>query len=219
MHLRLEPFLTANLVSGLQTDIYQRELERYGAAHIEATETLFFHDSAATVDVLSLLDGDAGESLRWPLALRGVDQLLVDFGLDLAARKALLDRLHTGFKQEFNANTPEGKKALGDKFRQERKVIEQVLAPDYDPAELLAPAFARFEVRSQQWRAAVAYLREEAPGIPLHDRLASYVHMFLNRFFRSRQRMHELVVYDMLHQHYTSQLARQKQPTCVMRLA
>ena len=167
--------------------------------------------SVAAVDVLSLLDGDAGESLRWPLALRGVDQLLADFGLDIAARKGLLDRMQASFKQEFNANTSEGKKALGDKYRQERKVIEQVLTPGYDSAEGLAPAFARFEARSRQWSAAVAYLREDASGIPLNDRLASYVHMFLNRFFRSRQRMHELVIYDMLHQYYTSQLARQKQ--------
>jgi thiopeptide-type bacteriocin biosynthesis protein len=203
--------MAANLVTGLQTDMYQRELERYGPESIEATETLFFHDSAATVDVLSLLDGDAGEALRWPLALRGVDQLLADFGLDLAARKALLDSLHDSFKREFNANTPEGKKALGDKFRQERKVIEQVLAPGYDPGELLAPAFARFEARSRQWADAVAYLREEASDVPLNNRLGSYVHMFLNRFFRSRQRMHELVIYDMLHQYYASQLARQKQ--------
>ncbi len=211
LHQRLEPLMAATLVTRLQTDTYQRELERYGAESIEATETLFFHDSAATVDVLSLLGGDAGEALRWPLALRGVDQLLADFGLDLTARKALLDPLHDRFKREFNANTPEGKKALGDKFRRERKVIEQVLAPGYEPGELLAPAFARFGTRSRQWADVVAHLRGETTGVPLNERLASYVHMFLNRFFRSRQRMHELVIYDMLHQYYASQLARQKQ--------
>ncbi|MFM8913313.1 MAG: lantibiotic dehydratase C-terminal domain-containing protein [Flammeovirgaceae bacterium] len=34
------------------------------------------------------------------------------------------------------------------------------------------------------------------------------MHMFLNRFLRSKQRMQEMVIYDMLHQHYKSQLAR-----------
>ncbi|MDR0295220.1 MAG: hypothetical protein LBH91_03380 [Prevotellaceae bacterium] len=40
--------------------------------------------------------------------------------------------------------------------------------------------------------------------------LSSYIHMTLNRLFRTQQRMHELVMYDYLFRYYTSMQARQK---------
>ena len=38
----------------------------------------------------------------------------------------------------------------------------------------------------------------------------SMIHMLLNRLFISKQRMHELVVYDLLHSYYKSMIARNK---------
>lgn len=36
----------------------------------------------------------------------------------------------------------------------------------------------------------------------LNDYLGSYAHMLMNRLFRSKNRVHEMVVYDLLYRHY-----------------
>ncbi|MCL2738918.1 MAG: hypothetical protein FWE30_05675 [Bacteroidales bacterium] len=40
--------------------------------------------------------------------------------------------------------------------------------------------------------------------------LSSYTHTMMNRWFRSKQRMHEAVVYDFLLEYYKSKKAREK---------
>lgn len=40
--------------------------------------------------------------------------------------------------------------------------------------------------------------------------LSSYIHMMLNRLFRSKNRIHELVIYDFMYQYYKSEIAREK---------
>ncbi|TPE18373.1 hypothetical protein FJN16_00780 [Tannerella forsythia] len=44
--------------------------------------------------------------------------------------------------------------------------------------------------------------------INIQDLLHSYVHMSLNRLFRSRNRIHELVLYDFMKRYYNGMLAR-----------
>ena len=39
------------------------------------------------------------------------------------------------------------------------------------------------------------------------DLLSSYIHMMINRLFRDKQRLHELVCYDSLHKYYNFKLA------------
>ena len=46
--------------------------------------------------------------------------------------------------------------------------------------------------------------------MPLNDLMASYSHMLINRLFKSKQRTHELVLYDFLHRYYKSEIARRK---------
>lgn len=45
---------------------------------------------------------------------------------------------------------------------------------------------------------------------PLIDLMGSYVHMLMNRLFKSKQRMHEMVIYDFLYRYYKSELAKKK---------
>lgn len=43
------------------------------------------------------------------------------------------------------------------------------------------------------------------------DLVQSYIHMHVNRLIRSSQRLHELVLYDLLRRYYEGQLARGRQ--------
>ncbi len=214
LHAALKPYADRNLISSIQADTYHRELERYGHQTIEEAEKLFFHDSVAVSRILGLLDGDAGDDIRWQLALRGIDQLLTDIGLLMAEKKHLLEKLQASFKQEFNATTVESRKSLANKYRQHRIQIENTLKPDYSSDDELAAVWQIFDERSHHWHLVIDHLRRryqtETAEVPLLELLSSYIHMFVNRFFRSRQRMHELVLYDFLFQYYTSMLARNK---------
>jgi lantibiotic biosynthesis protein len=210
LHAALAPYVATGLVVSLQADTYQRELERYGPATMLASEAWFSHDSQAVISLLGLLDGDAAEPLRWQLALRGVDALLTDFQLGLPAKAALLEQLQRGFKREFNVGSARARKSLADLYRRERPHIGRIMAAEAAPG--LLPLLAPLRRRSRDSRAVVASVlaHPAADGPILSDLLSSYVHMFLNRMFRSKARMQEMVVYDFLFQYYTSQLAQER---------
>ena len=86
LHQALAELQASRVVQAMQYDTYHRELERYGVATMEFSETIFYHDSQAVAGFLTLIEGDEGERYRWLFALRGVDQLLNDFGLPLAEK-------------------------------------------------------------------------------------------------------------------------------------
>jgi len=200
-----------------QLDTYEREVERYGGpVGIELAERLFCADSACAVDILGMLDGDAGNDARWRLALRGIDQLLDDLGFDLATRLAIMRRIRDGFAREHRAETSIVlQRGLGDKYRKERGPLAQLLDRSRDADSDLAPGLERLVARSEANAPIVAELRAaEQRGdlsAPLTELAPSYIHMLVNRLIRSAQRAHELVLYDLLVRLYESQVARAKQ--------
>jgi thiopeptide-type bacteriocin biosynthesis protein len=218
LHEALQPYEAANLVFNVCTDTYQRELERYGPQNIITTEALFGYDSEATLQALALLGGQQSDQVRWLLALRSVDTLLTDFGRTTTEKMLLMDRLQQGFKVELDS-TGTAKKAFGTKYRQVKAQVAEALRPTLPADDELAPVAAIFAERSRQWAPLVqVILRQVADGqleVSLDNLLASYVHMALNRFFRSKQRLQEAVIYDFLHQYYASLVARAAKPMVV----
>lgn len=212
LHGALAPLLAQGLITKVTTDTYQRELERYGAVGIELTEQLFCSDSIAVAEFLTRLDGDRGERYRWLFALRGVDMLLDDFGYALADKHQLLEALQRMFYQEQPPHSEARlRHAINDKYRQEGAAIGEILDPDRDPAALLA-AVACFRRRSERNRPLVARMRAALPpGTTFNSVVPSFVHMFLNRLFVAKPRLHELVIYHFLSKYYKSQLARREQ--------
>ena len=208
----LASYLKNNLIWKVQTDTYNRELERYGAANIDNSETLFFYDSVTVVQILSLLEGDEGDDLRWQFAIKGVNDLMESFGYNLTAKIELMDVLSSNFKKESNVESTESKKQLGAKFRELRPKIELALQSEIDSTHEFYEVWQLFEIRKSSLIDCAKRIDElyssHALEVQKSDLVASYIHMFLNRFFRSKQRMQEMVVYDLLHQHYKSQLAR-----------
>ncbi len=207
------PLLDAGHVWRLQLDTYEREVERYGGSEgIALAERLAHADSEAVLAIVESLEGDAGAVARWRLALRGIDLLLSDLGLDDEAKLATLKRLRESFGREFGGGAGL-RKRLADRLRRERRALADILAPELDDDHPLAPGVAALARRSRQLAPIIAELREREDRLtmPISGLATSYLHMFSNRLIRSQGRAHELVLYDFLYQLTRSRIARARQ--------
>jgi len=206
-------FIQHNLVAKIQVDTYEREVERYGSNSMDLAEKIFFYDSKMIIDMLSLIEGDEGERIRWLFALRAVESMLEDFQFDIQQRFDQVTMLRENFGREFNMNRGL-KDQMEKKFRANRAQINELMDHSNDEVSEMYPLFQLLTQKS----AAVAPLAKEILDLnqdsrlqmPLNELLASYSHMMINRLFKSKQRLHELVVYDFLHRYYKSEIARQK---------
>ena len=206
---RLQPYIKSKLVEKFVIDEYKPETDRYGYNNMTESETLFYYDSKAVVSLINELDGDTGDNYRWLLAIKGIDELLNDFGLNTTEKKVLMNLLQKAFKTEFDAGNINSKKSLADKYRKEKNNIRKVLIENNDE---FAPAFQIFNERSINWKPVIENILQKnlsnTLSVSLESLLSSYIHMYANRLIRSRQRMQELVIYDFLFMHYSSIKAR-----------
>ena len=181
--------ITAGTVSRFELGTYEREVERYGGwPQIEAAERVFHADSIAAAALIRAVPGN--DDARRRAALVGVHRLLLDFGLDLEARRALVANAADALHGEVGANRP----ALGRAFRRERAAVEQRLADD-----ALAVIF---DGRSARLRPLVETLQAPASVV------ASFAHVHVNRVLRDRHREHELVINEFLRRLYDAEQHR-----------
>jgi len=195
-------YVTENLVWKIQIDTYQREIERYGIDYIELSEKLFNLSSEMVCKIISLDAVKQDENLRWLLGLKMIDVLLDDFGYSLQEKRDLLNTLQENFGKEFGINI-DFRRQFGQKYRTEKSRIEKILdkttEQDEEYITLFQPIFENSEATK---------------GLGgLQSNLSSYIHMLLNRLFRTQQRTHELILYDYLFRYYNSLIERQKAET------
>jgi len=195
------------------TDTYSRELERYGRNTMELSESFFFLDSQVTLNLLDMTDGEEGDQIRWLFALRSTDELLDNFQYKPAEKLRFLEQLKTAFTNE-HGGTKELKLQLDNKFRNVRKLVEDILNRELDADRDTAPLMELLSWKAEQLTpiaSAILELRDkQGLQVDLDDLLASYIHMMLNRIFRSRQRTFEMLMYDLLHRYYKSLDGRMK---------
>ena len=209
----VRPYIDHNLIWKVQADIYQREVERYGANTMELSEEIFYCDSKMIAEMLDMIEGEEGEKIRWLFSLRAMDALLDDFKFGIDKKFELLSKLRYGFGEEFNMNKQLSKQIHG-KFREHKQEIATVLDRSKDQNSEMQPLFQLLQQKSAAIKTAAAKILEiETEGklqIALNDLMSSYLHMLCNRIFRSRQRMHELVVYNFLSAYYRQEVMREK---------
>ena len=206
-------YIEQDLIWKVQVDSYQREIERYGVDTMEQAEELFFHDSVMIVNMLDMITGDEGEKYRWFFGIRAIDTLLDDFHFELERKLELLTILKENFGREFGINKGL-RDQLKNKYRDSREEITIVLDRSQDAESEMKPLFDLLARKSEAIKPVVKNLEEREKQetlLPaLNDLMGSYIHMLMNRLFKSKQRVHELVVYDFLWNVYKSTLARQK---------
>lgn len=213
VHRYVQPHQELGMITKIQMDTYTRELERYGEESMEAAESFFHTDSITTLNLLDLTDGEEGEQIRWQFALRSIDELLDTFSYDPAGKLQLLESLKEGFTMEHGGGK-ELKLQLDNKFRNVRKLVEDILNRSLDPEREILPLIELLDWKKEQLAPVAKTIRDlkdaERLQVPLNDLMGSYIHMMLNRIFKSRQRTFEMVIYDLLYRYYKSMLARKK---------
>lgn len=215
----LQPYIAAGQIKKIQTDTYQREIERYGASTMTLSEQVFYADSMAVLGIVNMLEGPEGEEYRWKIAARGLDMLLDDFGFSLPMKKALLGNLQKGFTEEFGGPKLLSKQ-LNDKYRKYQKNIESFLDEAGDEQNEITDVIDIFRERSSVNRSLAEEIIQrstaESGNANQHwDLLSSYIHMYLNRLFVAKQRRHELIIYHFLEKYYTSKVAQTAKATSV----
>ena len=204
------PVVDAGLVWNIQCDTYQREMERYGPHTISMVEELFWIDSEFIIRLLCVFSDENPEQLRWKLSLVLIDSFLSAFSFELPQRKELLCTMAENYKKEFGFTNHPPKKQLDEKFRIFRKDISNVMLWENSTSEFIEIIKAR---RQAIYPIAKKLLEIKPSGtlqVPLNSLLTSIIHMTMTRWFRSKNRLHELVIYDFLARHYTNYLAKEK---------
>lgn len=201
MYERLDAFAKADLIWKVQLDTYQREIERYGPEHIALAERFFYYESEMIVHFLDMIEGDEGEELRWLYAIRALDQMLSDFGYSEDHKMLFMEQLKTGFGLEFGMNKSL-KKQLDAKFRTNREKIAFFIRFCEEDQPEYAPLLKILKTKSHQTKELIIELKEKTNRKTLDRYMGSYAHMLMNRIFRSKNRLHEMVVYDLLYRHY-----------------
>lgn len=208
------PLEENGLIWKIQIDTYQRESERYGYHSIDLSESFFHLDSRCTLQFTSLIEGEAGEQVRWLFSLLSMDRLLEDFDFTLEQKAGVLKMLKLGFGAEFNRKGLLNKQ-INDLYTAEEEKIEQFLDRDkMNP--IYDPLWKILDQRSADQKEFVSQLlalekEKKMPQPLLIGIIPSYLHMICNRVFLNKQRVHEMVVYDFLYKYYNKKLHTSKQ--------
>ncbi|NVO10367.1 MAG: hypothetical protein HXX16_10430 [Bacteroidales bacterium] len=197
----VSPLVDKRIISKIQVDTYKREIERYGEKTMEDSENLFYLDSNCIIKFLDLLDGEEVEEYRWLFGLHSIDCLLNDFGYNLKDKKELLNTLQTSYANEFNLNTSL-KYQLDTKYRMYREKIIFFLSSSINNEPELSPIIELIRKRSSASTEVVKSIKTKLIQEEINSIIFSYIHMNLNRLFRTKHREHELAIYYLLYKHH-----------------
>lgn len=194
----------------IQLDTYNRELERYGEDTMEDSETVFCMDSEYIIQIIRSLNKN--EDYRWMISLKLIDSILSDFSFELKEKQLLMETVQKSYKSEFGYNEFNAKQ-FNHKYRERKKTVESVLnetIEDGEFIELYKIVRKRSNALKNVSRVIVEKAKTSKQENNLNSLLRSYIHMMLNRLFLSKNRMHELVLYDFMNRYYKSEIAKTK---------
>jgi lantibiotic biosynthesis protein len=200
------PWVAEGRVTKIQIDSYERELERYGPAQIDFTESFFHLDSQVSALLLSIPEIT---DIKWLTAMLSCDSLLNDFGCSLTMKYHVAKSLATAYFEEAGGTDILAVK-LNEKYRQARASIDGAF-DEADSTSAMQGVKNLLHQRSQQMLQLMEMHSINKGDVHFSYRPAtSFIHMSLNRLFTASPRKHEMLVYHHLSRHYESALARLK---------
>lgn len=195
----LTPYLNNNSIHTISIDTYKRELSRYGTKTIKQVERLFFNDSLCIVSAITLIES---EDLLLLFAMKNTDDLLTNFEFSLAQKLAFAQIQMQYYKEEFHVVKITNKQ-LSKKFAERKTTIFQFL----DNLETLNEYQELNKILTSKTHKDQRTIKQIKPN---KIDISSLIHMSINRTFRSKQRLYEMLHYDFLVRYYKAKIAREK---------
>lgn len=196
----------SGIISTILCDTYNREIERYGESYFESVEKIFSIDSYSILRILKLSqESETAEDDRWLLALLLADDMMDVFGYSIEQKYNLTKLMCENYKQEFGFINSASMKQLNDKYRSKRKVIEVTLKNENASLVMYINELQNRKKSIESMSKEILYSQEFTKDV-----IYSLIHMTINRLFRSKNRLNELVICDFLQRFYDSEIAKRK---------
>ena len=210
LNIKLRYYIDHKLVWNISTDTYSRELERYGSLTMPDIEKLFCLDSLGIIQFLKETEDKGNDTIRWLWGIKCMDLLLEQFGLSLEDKVDFYKMINDGYSRELNMDKSM-RVQLDKKYRNEVNQITNIIGLGNDNSFPGLGHIFDYTKKAQPIIENIVGLSSKGNlEMPLNNLLSSLVHMHFNRLFRTKQRMHELVIYYFMNKFYTSQAARLK---------
>ena len=118
---------------------------------------------------------------------------------------------YSGLGKTLSLLTNYGERISLDRiYREEGIGIKDVFSGEFFKPQMLAILDQRSESVRPLIKMIIDYYEHNDVIPDLKSLISSIIHMSMNRIFMSRQRMHEMVIYDFLFRHYKSAIARDR---------
>ncbi len=198
----LNELLLSDVVWKIQTDTYQREIERYGENTIINSENIFYYDSEMFLKLFSFQYFFHKNENQIFFSLLAIDSFLNTFLFTISEKYLLLESLQTSIKNEFSADKVL-KKELDKNYREYAIEINRFLKGE--AIDEFPEIYDLISEKQHKIQPLVNDIKESVQ-VPLYDFLSSHIHMIINRQYTSRQRQYECLIYDHLFRYYKTTL-------------
>lgn len=197
-HAVFKELMDENVIWKIQTDTYQREIERYGKETMYCSEFLFWKNSNMILKYLSLKSSFVDTEVPIFFSFLMIESFLNSFKLSNLEKLSLMNGLQIAFKKELEVDKIQ-KKKMDIKYRSLYPKLERFLQPLNQ--NVFPEIFQIVNENSNEIKDTALRIINKIE-IPLNDFLSSHIHMMINRQYTSKQRLYELLIYDHLYRYY-----------------
>ena len=194
MKTLISPYIESKQIWDISLATYNRELERYGANTIEVSETFFFYDSRQS---LTIIKNAVDDTARFLCVFQWVEYLIALFKFETKEQLEFLKSMQSTFKEEFRVH-----KAVTKELNIKYKNLETALFDDRQENKVVNSELENLINN------LLTLNKQQLLKMSIVDLLSSYIHMSINRNFRSKQRLYEMMIYDFLYKKNQSKFAR-----------
>jgi thiopeptide-type bacteriocin biosynthesis protein len=191
----LQEYVTSGEISSIRTDIYNREIERYGESTIEDAEILFYRNSEFSMQCLHYDDEE-----KITVSLFYIDKLLNKLNLSVSEKMGWIKDYNMVFKKEFNVDKKLNSQ-LDKKYRMFKpKFIDFIHSEEF--AEERDVVISNIDEMDLALQNIIYHNKNQTLEVTFQGFFRSFFHMNINRLFVSNQRLFEMVIYDYLYRYY-----------------
>jgi lantibiotic biosynthesis protein len=198
-----QALLEEDLIWKIESGTYEPEYDRYGSERMHLVERWFEVDSNYWLNEITVRK-ETDASGIWRIAVRSIDVFLNDFGADSDQKILIMNRLKKSSATLF-VHSRKMKGQVDDKYRRLSGEIKAVLDHATHETE---PYLEERSACSALIIQDIQRTFSDRETLFKSNLLPDLIHLSLNRAFRTRHRIQELLVADYMCRNYESVKAR-----------